>query len=193
LIVLGRWGLHREDISLIGSHVFNCAILCKSNILIVNPSELKVNIPDLRTSDNIPIKWKPEAEKMAEKIPSFVRNMAKNMIEDYAREKGFSEVIPELVEDIANKFGMEGNQDSIGDIQNDIIKVSRDTDQIPKAEEVTFFKTKKFAPNFHKNILKSKIMGEILEEDQNILVYKVKKILPQSPALVTEDTRLEFS
>ncbi|MFX1480629.1 MAG: universal stress protein [Promethearchaeota archaeon] len=192
LIVLGRWGLHKEDISLIGSHVFNCSMLSKTNVLIVIPSEIKENIPELRTVDIKPIKWKPEAEKIAEKIPTFVRKMAKKMIEDYARERGFAEVIPELVEDMASKFGMEGKQISSEDIQNETHETSLDKKNILKAEQVTFHKTKRLAPNFHKNILISKIKGEILEEGQNILVYEVKKILPKSPGLVTEDTELKF-
>jgi hypothetical protein len=142
LIVLRRWGLRKEDISLVGSHASNCAMLSKSNVLIVIPSELKVNILDLRASDIKPIKWKPEAEKMVEKIPTFVRNMAKKMIEDYAKETGFSEVIPELVEDIANKFRMERKKNSVENIQNETIKGSQDKDNIPKYKKLHFIKSK---------------------------------------------------
>ena len=193
LLVLGRWGLHKEEISLIGSHAFNCAMYSKSNVLIVVPSDESANIPELKTEKVKPIDWKPEAEKMAEKIPAFVRNMAKKMIEDYAREKGFLEVIPELVEEMANRFGMDAKLDSIKNVQKDTIKVSHDKDNIPIAKKISFHKVKRLAPNFHRNILKSKIKGEILEVGQKILVYKVEKIWPESPALVTEDTELEFN
>ncbi len=108
LIVLGRWGLHKEDISLIGSHVFNCAIFSKSNVLVINPSDKKIDELNIETSDVKQIKWNPEAEKLTEKIPAFVRNMVRKMIEDFACEKGISEILPELVENMANKFGMEG-------------------------------------------------------------------------------------
>jgi nucleotide-binding universal stress UspA family protein len=192
LIVLGRWGLHKEEISLIGSHVFNCAMFSKSNVLVVMPSKHSLDIPELKPTDVRPINWNPEAEKMAEKIPAFVRNMAKKMIEDYAREKGFLEVIPELVEEMASKFGMDGKLSSNEDAQKDTIKASHEKANIPIAQKITFHKVKRLAPNFHRNILKSKIRGEILEEGQKILVYEVKKIWPQSPALVTEDTELEF-
>ncbi|MFX1497496.1 MAG: universal stress protein [Promethearchaeota archaeon] len=108
LIVLGRWGLHKEDISLIGSHAFNCAMFSKSNVLIVIPSDKKIDALNIETSEVKPIKWNLEAEKMIEKIPAFIRKMVKKMIEDYAREEGLSEVMPELVENMANKFGMDG-------------------------------------------------------------------------------------
>ena len=108
LIVLGRWGLHKEDISLIGSHAFNCAMFSKSNVLIVTPSDQKIDALNIETSETKSIKWTPGAERMIERIPAFVRNMVKKMIEDYAREVGLSEVMPELVETMANKFGMEG-------------------------------------------------------------------------------------
>ena len=42
LIVLGRWGIHKESSSLIGSNAFNVAMLCESNILIVSKSEGKI-------------------------------------------------------------------------------------------------------------------------------------------------------
>jgi nucleotide-binding universal stress UspA family protein len=108
LIVLGRWGLHKEDIALIGSNAFNCAMFSKSNVLIVTPSDQKIDALNIETSEAKSIKWNPGAELMIERIPAFVRNMVKKMIEDYAREAGLSEVIPELVETMASKFGMEG-------------------------------------------------------------------------------------
>jgi len=41
---------------------------------------------------------------LIEKIPEFVRNMAIKMIEDFSGEIGFTEVKPDLVEEISNKF-----------------------------------------------------------------------------------------
>jgi nucleotide-binding universal stress UspA family protein len=107
LLVLGRWGLHKEDISLIGSHAFNAAFSCNCNILIVYPSKKKINIPQLKKQETISIQWTPEAENLIKNIPPFARNMAKKMIEDHAREQGFTEIVPELVDEIAKKFGMK--------------------------------------------------------------------------------------
>lgn len=52
------------------------------------------------------IRWTEDAEKALEKVPGFVRKMAKSMIEDYAAEKGASEVTPELMKEARAKFGM---------------------------------------------------------------------------------------
>ncbi|MEJ2249862.1 MAG: hypothetical protein P8Y97_09405 [Candidatus Lokiarchaeota archaeon] len=193
LIVLGRWGLHKEDISLIGSHTFNTAMICKSNILIVTPNDRDIEIPELESEQtSLPIKWTSKAEKMMENVPDFVRNMAKRMVEDQARKKGFSEVIPELVGEVATQFGMNFSSDSESEVRKNRENTASDHDGIKKAERVIFHKVKRFAPNFHKNILKSKVMRQTIEEGQKILVYEVKKIEPESPALVTEDTILEF-
>ena len=192
LLVVGRWGLHKEDSSFIGSHSFNSTILSKSNILIVTPSEKSIDLPQLKPVDQLPIKWTAEAVKMSEKIPPFVRSMAKKMIEDYARDSGFSEVVPELVENLAGKFGMESKlsikEENLSPSHKEM---SKNTD-ILEAEKIIFRKVKRLAPSFHQNILKSKILGEVLEKDQQILVYKVKEIFPQSPALITEKTVIEF-
>ena len=192
LLVLGRWGLHKEDSSIIGSHSFNSTILSKSNILIVSPSEKSINVPQLKPVDQLPIKWTAEAIKMSEKIPPFVRSMAKKMIEDYARENGFSEVTPELVENLASKFGMESNPPIKEEKSSPSHKEMSNTPDILEAERIIFRKVKRLAPSFHQNILKSKILGEVLEKDQKVLVYKVKEIFPHSPALITEKTVIEF-
>ena len=192
LLVVGRWGLHKEDSSLIGSHSFNSTILSKSNVLIVTPGEKSIDVPQLKPIDQLPIKWTAEAAKVSEKIPPFVRGMAKKMIEDYARDNGFSEVTPELVENLASKFGMESklpiNEEKVSPSHKELSKNT----EILEAEKIIFRKVKRLAPSFHQNILKSKILGEVLENGQKILVYKVKEIFPQSPALITEKTVIEF-
>ena len=192
LLVVGRWGLHKEEDSLIGSHSFNSTILSKSNILIISPGEKSIEVPHLKSIDQFPIIWTAEAVKMSEKIPPFVRNMAKKMIEDYARDNGFSEVIPELVENLASRFGMESKPS----IKEETIipqhKEPPKNSDIIEAEKVIFRKVKRLAPSFHQNILKSKILEEVLEKGQQILVYKVKEIFPKSPALITEKTVIEF-
>ena len=142
--------------------------------------------------EQLPIKWTTEAIKMSEKIPPFVRNMVKKMIEDYARENGFSEVVPEPVQNLAGKFGMENRLFTKEEKTQASIKKESINSDLQEAEKIVFRKVKRLAPNFHQNILKSKILGEILENGQKILVYKVKEIFPRSPALITEKTVIEF-
>lgn len=46
------------------------------------------------------VTWTPEARQRMEKAPVFVRSMAMRMVERYAREHGYSEVTPELLDEI---------------------------------------------------------------------------------------------
>jgi nucleotide-binding universal stress UspA family protein len=192
LIIVGRWGLHEEKEFFIGSNSFNIAMLCNTNVLIVTQSDEQILIPDIPKIEKIPLKWTAEAEKLSEKIPEFVRNMAKNMIEEYAREKGFSEVIPEIIGEVAERFGMKNNLVPEKNIEEFTISHPKENSGIPEATHIRFKKIKKLAPNFHRHILQSKIVGQIVEVGEKILVYEVLDISPVSPALVTKNTILEF-
>jgi len=52
------------------------------------------------------LKWTESAEKAFEKVPPFVREMARRMMEDYAEEKGVSEITPEILKEARAKYGM---------------------------------------------------------------------------------------
>jgi hypothetical protein len=51
-------------------------------------------------------RWTQDAEKLFEKVPPFVRDMARQMIEDYAAEKNAVEITPELLKEARAKLGM---------------------------------------------------------------------------------------
>ncbi|MDH5510333.1 MAG: PCP reductase family protein [Nitrospinota bacterium] len=50
--------------------------------------------------------WTPEAHEVIEKAPEFVREMAREMIEDFAKDEGAVEITVELVKRARAKFGM---------------------------------------------------------------------------------------
>ena len=52
------------------------------------------------------ITWSSSAEKRLENIPSFVRSLALSGIEQYAREKGYSEINEEVMQEYREKVGM---------------------------------------------------------------------------------------
>jgi hypothetical protein len=52
------------------------------------------------------VKWTQDAQKAFEKVPLFVREMARRMMEDYAEEKGVSEITPEILKEARAKYGM---------------------------------------------------------------------------------------
>ncbi len=55
-----------------------------------------------------PIVWTPEAAGRLEKVPSFVRGMVKRIYTDWAREKGLSEITPDIMDRARTELGLEG-------------------------------------------------------------------------------------
>ena len=55
---------------------------------------------------NEEIKWSEEAKATLDKVPPFAKDMAKDMIEDFARDEGVSEIDAELMKRARAKFGM---------------------------------------------------------------------------------------
>jgi hypothetical protein len=51
-------------------------------------------------------RWTEDAQKAFEKVPPFVRDMARRMMEDYAEEKGVLEITPEILKKARAKYGM---------------------------------------------------------------------------------------
>ena len=52
------------------------------------------------------VAWTPEAEARLERVPGFVRPMAKKAIEKYAEQKGVREISESLLEEAREKIGM---------------------------------------------------------------------------------------
>lgn len=48
------------------------------------------------------LKWTEEAEKRMENIPFFLRKMIRKMVENYAKEKGYSEITPQIMKEVKN-------------------------------------------------------------------------------------------
>lgn len=50
--------------------------------------------------------WTEEAEKRLLNVPSFVRQMARKGIEDYAKDKGYNEIDAKVMDEYREKVGM---------------------------------------------------------------------------------------
>lgn len=111
LLVLGRHGLHREEVSCIGSNAMNLARMSTTNVLITAPSEAPVMVPDL-PSDAIP--WTEEAEEILSRMPPSVWPMARLAVEEHARTRGLSRVTEDTVRDVARRIGMGGGGQGAG-------------------------------------------------------------------------------
>ncbi len=109
LIVVGRWGLHREGPSLIGSNTQNLSRICTTNMLIVAEPAQEIVVPSVEMTE--PLEWTSGALKILERIPDFARTMAKRSIEKKAREQGLSKIDEKLVQGIAQRMGMKRSDD----------------------------------------------------------------------------------
>lgn len=140
LIVLGRWGLHREQESMIGSNALRLARSSTANVLIVYPEG----------SSNNPSRISEQTSEAGRSM-SFDRSV------------------------VSGENGRNGIT----------------SDQLPEAEIVVLSKTKRFAPDFHRHMLRGKMQGSVVKADDKILIYKVDETVPAGPVKVTERTRLE--
>ncbi len=60
------------------------------------------------TAAPVRVVWTPEATGRLERVPSFVRGMVKRIYNDWAREKGVSEITPESMDRARTELGLEG-------------------------------------------------------------------------------------
>jgi DNA-directed RNA polymerase subunit RPC12/RpoP len=58
------------------------------------------------TSEPVAVTWEHEAEARLERVPSFIRAMARRSIERYAETKGYPTVTPAVMDEARALFGM---------------------------------------------------------------------------------------
>ncbi len=108
LVVVGRFGLHRESEALIGSNAHTLARTGTTNVLVVEPPKVPITLPEAPVEQAPALTWTPEAEAILRRIPPFAQGMAKTAIEEYARGEGLAEVTESAVRDVSRRFGMGG-------------------------------------------------------------------------------------
>ncbi len=105
-VVVGRWGLHRQEGSLIGSNSHNLARLINRNLLITRSNDHPIILPEENKSvDPQDIPWTAEAEERLKRIPPFARRMAQRVINERAREQGIAEITADFVQQMAKRMG----------------------------------------------------------------------------------------
>jgi hypothetical protein len=52
------------------------------------------------------LRWSVEAEQRLERAPSFVRAMVRRGIEEFAREQGYAEITPQVMDEARTRMGM---------------------------------------------------------------------------------------
>ena len=106
VVVVGRYGLHRQKGSLIGSNSHNLARLINCNLLITSSDDHPIILPEEKKSEkSLDIPWTAEAEERLNRIPSFARRMAQRVINERARDQGIAEITADFVQQMARKMG----------------------------------------------------------------------------------------
>jgi nucleotide-binding universal stress UspA family protein len=87
LLILGRTGIHADDGLDIGANAENLLRLAPCHVLLVGRTFTPTRAETRGViEDHLP--WTPEAVARLERVPPFARAMARQAIEDYARQQG---------------------------------------------------------------------------------------------------------
>lgn len=120
LIVVSRHGQHRQRSSRLGSNAEGLLRATSANVLLVGGVDDKATEPETAsrsatriTTATAPLMWENDAQKRLERVPSFVRSMAKNAVENAVRQSGKQCVSTEDFDSVASQFGMAPAGDGI--------------------------------------------------------------------------------
>lgn len=95
LLVLGKVGIHGDDELDIGSNTQHLLRLAPCNLWI----SVREHTPDAIAIANETTSWTDEAEARMERVPDFVRNMARMAIIRFAQDRGHTVVTSSIVEE----------------------------------------------------------------------------------------------
>lgn len=112
LLIVGKLGIHADDELDIGGnseHLLenvDCAILLS----------MREHQPKIDVVSNATTSWTHEAEARMERVPSFVRNMARMAIMRYAQEHGHTVITQKIVEEATAQLMPNHAEQAMGEI-----------------------------------------------------------------------------
>lgn len=112
LLVIGKLGIHADDGLDIGGNSENllrnvtCAVLLSQ----------KEFTPEIEVVSDVTTSWTHEAESRMDRVPSFVRNMARVAILRYAHERGHTVITASIVEAATDELMPHGAHDAMQEI-----------------------------------------------------------------------------
>lgn len=112
LLIVGKLGIHADDELDIGGnseqllHNVDCAILLS----------MREYQPEIDVVSNVTTSWTHEAEARMEKVPSFVRNMARMAIMRYAQEHGHTVITQRIVDEATAQLMPRHAEEAMGEI-----------------------------------------------------------------------------
>ena len=118
LIVVGRHGHHRQSCSRLGSNAEALMRTAPTNVLLVGGVEdVSVEPKHAESQSQIDTSasalfWDAEAEARLQRVPFFVRPMAKRTVENAVRKSGKTRVCSGDFEAVAARFGMGSRKDA---------------------------------------------------------------------------------
>ncbi|MBI5038707.1 MAG: universal stress protein, partial [Nitrospirae bacterium] len=110
LLILGKVGIHKDDGLDIGSNGEKLLRLAPCHVLLTS----RTFVPPVELVAEQTVSWTKEAEKRMERVPGFVKNMARMAILKYAQEKGHTVISSSLIDEAMGKFMPQGAMGSAG-------------------------------------------------------------------------------
>lgn len=103
LVVVGRFGHHREKLVPIGFNSETLVQVAETNVLVTASAGPK---DEEGIKESVPIEWEKEAQNQLERIPAFARVMAKTGVERFVHAQGKTKVTLKDFLDLAARMGM---------------------------------------------------------------------------------------
>jgi rubrerythrin len=100
LLTLGRIGVHSDEAMDIGATTENLLRQAPCNVLITS----RKFYPPMDVKAEASIAWTPEAEARMERVPGFVKAMARTAVLRFALERGHSVITNSVIEQVMDMF-----------------------------------------------------------------------------------------
>ena len=100
LLILGRVGVHSDEAMDIGATTENLLRLAPCHVLITS----RKFYPPMDVKAEASIAWTPEAEARMERVPGFVKAMARTAVLRFALERGHSVITNSVIEQVMDIF-----------------------------------------------------------------------------------------
>ncbi|HEY7417586.1 MAG TPA: universal stress protein, partial [Ktedonobacteraceae bacterium] len=110
LLIMGRIGVHSAQEMDIGSNSQNLLRQVPCNVLLCSSTY----VPQIDLRAEATITWTPEASARMERVPAFVRGIARTAIHRYAMERGHSVISNSIVDDAVSEILPESAARAMG-------------------------------------------------------------------------------
>ncbi len=132
LLILGKVGVHKDEGLDIGSNTENLLRLAPCHVLLTS----RRSVPPIEVVAEQTVSWTKEAEGRMERVPSFVKDMARMAILRYAQDKGHTVISSSIVDEAMNVLmpraameAMSGGRGAEAEVRSKKLEVRGKTDE----------------------------------------------------------------